>query len=143
MSGIPIILCGKTEQIGTGVIANLKPEFDVIHFVMTVESGVEEIPYVLKGQQPPSRGSHIGSSNYGAPPRAVVFGGAFDDAAFDAIRTSWADVQIPLLRVDVTIPMPPVGPEYGKKILQRCKSKLTELEKDGKLDGSHGGIILY
>lgn len=26
--GAPVILCGKTEQIGRGVIANLKPEFD-------------------------------------------------------------------------------------------------------------------
>lgn len=24
----PVILCGKTEQIATGVIANLKPEFE-------------------------------------------------------------------------------------------------------------------
>lgn len=26
--GAPVILCGKTEQIGKGVIATLKPEFD-------------------------------------------------------------------------------------------------------------------
>lgn len=26
--GAPIILCGKTEQIGQGVIAGLKPEHD-------------------------------------------------------------------------------------------------------------------
>lgn len=25
---IPVILCGKTTQIGTGVIANLKPEYE-------------------------------------------------------------------------------------------------------------------
>ena len=24
----PVILCGKTEQIGRGVIADLKPEYD-------------------------------------------------------------------------------------------------------------------
>lgn len=24
----PVILCGKTEQIGRGVIATLKPEYD-------------------------------------------------------------------------------------------------------------------
>lgn len=26
--GAPVILCGKTEQIGKGVVATLKPEFD-------------------------------------------------------------------------------------------------------------------
>ena len=26
--GAPVILCGKTEAVGTGVIAALKPEFD-------------------------------------------------------------------------------------------------------------------
>jgi hypothetical protein len=26
--GAPVILCGKTEAIGAGVIAALKPEFD-------------------------------------------------------------------------------------------------------------------
>lgn len=26
--GAPVILCGKTEQIGVGVIAMLKPEYD-------------------------------------------------------------------------------------------------------------------
>jgi hypothetical protein len=26
--GAPVILCGKTEAVGTGVIASLKPEFD-------------------------------------------------------------------------------------------------------------------
>lgn len=26
--GLPVILCGKTEQIGTGVVAGLKPELD-------------------------------------------------------------------------------------------------------------------
>lgn len=25
---LPVILCGRTEQIGTGVVANLKPEID-------------------------------------------------------------------------------------------------------------------
>lgn len=26
--GLPVILCGRTEQIGAGVVANLKPEID-------------------------------------------------------------------------------------------------------------------
>lgn len=26
--GTPVILCGKTEAIGVGVIANLKPEYE-------------------------------------------------------------------------------------------------------------------
>jgi hypothetical protein len=26
--GAPVILCGRTEAIGSGVIADLKPEFD-------------------------------------------------------------------------------------------------------------------
>ncbi|KAI1844184.1 hypothetical protein JX266_009668 [Neoarthrinium moseri] len=143
MSGVPIILCGKTEQIGTGVIENLKPEYEVIHFVLTAEAGAEEIPCVLRGQAPPTKSSGLGSGVYDSRPKAIVFGGGYDDAAVDFVAQSVADTSIPLLKADLSIPMPPVGPEYGKRILERCKHKLEELEKEGKLNGSESGIFLY
>lgn len=36
MGGAPVILCGKTEQIGTGVVATLKPEFDGMSYYLPV-----------------------------------------------------------------------------------------------------------
>jgi hypothetical protein len=56
-------------------------------------------------------------------------------------------LSIPVLKADLGVPVLPVGPEYGKMILQRCKGKLDKLASDGKLDGKldgkHGGVFQY
>ncbi|RWA03042.1 hypothetical protein EKO27_g12063, partial [Xylaria grammica] len=60
--GTPIILCGKTEQIGRGVIAGLKPEYEVIHFIMSPESGAAQIPRdPARGPVAPPADSALGS----------------------------------------------------------------------------------
>jgi hypothetical protein len=116
----------------------------VIHFVLSAEAGAEEIPYVLKGRRPPTTGSEIGSGNYSAPPKAIVFGGAYDDAAIGIILNSVGETSIPLLKADQSIPMPAIGPEYGRIILERSQAKLAELEKERKFDGAEsGGTYTY
>lgn len=110
---------------------------------MSVEGAKEEIPHVLNGSEPPQRGSRLGSGNYGSRPRAIIFGGGYDDAAADEILNAIGKVDIAVLKADHTVPMPPIGPEYGKKILERCKATLEALSKEGKLDGNHGGVFQY
>ncbi|WYZ36758.1 hypothetical protein EsH8_II_000264 [Colletotrichum jinshuiense] len=146
---IPIVLCGKAERIGRGVIEGLKPEYEVVHFITTAPSGAAIIPALLTGQAPPSHPetSSIGSGNYTVVPRAVVLGSAFDDAAVEVLRGAVANAQgarkVPWLRHDLSKPSPPIGPEYGKVVLARAKEALGKLEREGKLDGEHGDDEWY
>ncbi|KAI0550416.1 hypothetical protein F4679DRAFT_583660 [Xylaria curta] len=133
--GIPIILCGKTEQIGQVVVAGLKPEYDVIHFVMSPESGAVQIPAILRGEQSPPSDSALGSKDYSKPPVAIVLGGGFDDAGVNVIKKASEGIKpIPWLRPDLTKPAPPLGPEYGKAMVARAKALLAQLEKEGKMN---------
>ncbi|OLN87223.1 hypothetical protein CCHL11_03602 [Colletotrichum chlorophyti] len=189
-SAIPVALCGKTEQVGRGVIEGLKPEYEgeplypskhhtppgekhppfpprlheirlsanmtrvsaarkVVHFITTPVSGAVILPALLSNQPPPSHpdSSAIGSGNYATPPRAVILGGAFDDATTEVLRKAVAETQgareVPWLSQDSSKPAPPLGPEYGKAMVARVKEALTRLEGEGKLDGSYGGAEWY
>ncbi|KAI8653552.1 hypothetical protein NCS55_01342300 [Fusarium keratoplasticum] len=162
---IPIILCGKTEGIGRAVIAALKPEIEgplpfnsfralltctVVHFVLAGESGQAIIPPLLAGQSPPSHSesSTIGSGNYSQVPRAILLGGAFDEATIaplrDAVKATSGARNVPWILQDLTLPAPPVGtPEYSALMTKRSKDALVKLEQEGKLDGGHDGIEWY
>ncbi|KAI0809958.1 hypothetical protein GGR55DRAFT_146701 [Xylaria sp. FL0064] len=133
--GAPVILCGKTEQIGQGVIANLKPEYEVIHFVLTPEAGAVQIPAILQGHQSPPSDSALGSKDYSKTPVAVILGGGYDDADIDMIMKASKGIKpIPWLRPDLSKPAPPLGPEYGKAMVARVKDVLAQLSEDGKMD---------
>ncbi|KAI1349195.1 hypothetical protein F5Y01DRAFT_192085 [Xylaria sp. FL0043] len=133
--GAPVILCGKTEQIGQGVIANLKPEYEVIHFVLTPEAGAVQIPAILRGHQSPPSDSALGSKDYSKTPVAVILGGGYDDAGIEVIMNASKGIKpIPWLRPDLSIPAPPLGPEYGKAMVARVKEVLAQLSEDGKMD---------
>ncbi|KAG9200764.1 hypothetical protein G6514_006620 [Epicoccum nigrum] len=139
----PVILCGKTEAIGAVVIENLKPEFEVVQFVQTVEAGKQQIPALLRGENLGSAGSNIGSKNYERTPVAVLLGAAFNDQGIEELREAAKDTKnVPWLRPDTSKPTPPFGPEYGKAMVTRIKSAMKELEEQGKLDGN-GDIVWF
>ncbi|KAK1958528.1 hypothetical protein LY78DRAFT_707559 [Colletotrichum sublineola] len=151
---IPVALCGKAEQVGCIVIAGLRPEYEVIHFVTSPTSGAAILPALLASRPPPSHpdASTIGSGNYAAAPRAVILGRAFDDAATAVLQEAVADARVqasadvrtvPWLRQDSSKPMPPIGPKYGEAIVARVRVALARLEEEGKLDGSYGGDEWY
>ncbi|KAI0426007.1 hypothetical protein F5Y09DRAFT_320269 [Xylaria sp. FL1042] len=133
--GAPVILCGKTEQIGQGVIANLKPEYEVIHFVLTPEAGAIQVPAILKGEQSPPSDSALGSKDYSKAPVAVILGGGYDDAGIEVIMKASRGIKpIPWLRPDLTKPTPPLGPEYGRAMVTRVKELLAQLSEESKMD---------
>ncbi|KAL0941234.1 uncharacterized protein CTRU02_203997 [Colletotrichum truncatum] len=146
---IPIIICGKTEQVGSGVIEGLKPEFEVIHFVQSPDSGAAIIPAILSGKTPPSHpdSSSIGTGNYTVPPRAVVLGSLFDEAGFTTIKNAVladpAAKNILWLRNDTSKPGPPIGPGYPESVIARVREAMARLEKEGKLDGEYAGEEWY
>ncbi|KAF4428860.1 hypothetical protein FACUT_9317 [Fusarium acutatum] len=150
MNPIPIILCGKTEFIGERVIEALKPEIEVVQFILPGDSGQVIIPALLAGKSPPSHpdSSAIGSGNYSNAPRAVVLGGAFEESDIatlrDAVKTVNGALGVAWLRQDTTLPAPPVtSPEYPKLMTRRTKEAVIKLDKDGKLDGTYDGLEWY
>ncbi|PNP83855.1 hypothetical protein FNYG_02543 [Fusarium nygamai] len=147
---IPIILCGKTEFIGARVIEALKPEIEVVQFILPGDSGQIIIPALLAGKSPPSHpdNSAIGSGNYNNAPRAVVLGGAFEESDIatlrDAVKTVNGARGVAWVRQDTTQPAPPVtSPEYPKLMTRRTKEAVIKLDKDGKLDGTYDGLEWY
>lgn len=48
---------------------------------------------------------------------------------------------IPWLRPDFSKPAPPLGPEYGKALVQRVKVLLAEMERDGRM--SEERVVWY
>ncbi|KAK3905943.1 hypothetical protein C8A05DRAFT_30181 [Staphylotrichum tortipilum] len=141
--GAPVILCGKTEAVGTGVIAALKPEFDVIHFIMTPEAGATQIPAIFKGEREVETNSALGSHDYSKKPVAVILGGGYDDVGTEVMMKASAGLHpIPWLRPDLTKPGLPFGtPEYGKALAQRIKALLAQLEQDGNMYEEK--VVLY
>ncbi|KAF5701899.1 hypothetical protein FMUND_13732 [Fusarium mundagurra] len=149
-SPIPIILCGKTEFIGERVTEALKPEIEVVQFILPGDSGQLIIPALLAGKSLPSHpdSSAIGSGNYNNAPRAVVLGRIFEESDIatlrDAVKTVNGARGVAWLRQDTTQPAPPVtSPEYLKLMARRTKEAVIKLDKDGKLDGTYDGLEWY
>lgn len=144
---IPVIVCGRREAIGEAVAAGLKPEYELVHFVKTPEAGVKDLPLVLEGSAPETVPSSVGTGNIATGATAVILGGGYDDDDYDVMRKAVDAAtlkQRPVwLRNDLSVVMPPPGPEYGKAIVVRVKKMLVQLEKDKKLDGSDGNVYWY
>jgi hypothetical protein len=112
---------------------------------MSSESGIQEIPQILRGKLPDNRLSSIGSGSLANRAKAVVLGGGYDnDDVIASMREAASKAaNIPWVRQDTSKPTPPLGPEYGKAMVGRVKEALGELQKSGKLDGSEGGVFWY
>ncbi|KAI0552437.1 hypothetical protein F4679DRAFT_592439 [Xylaria curta] len=78
---IPIILYGKSLEMGERVTTFLHPDIEVIHFIESFEYAKDNLPALLAGRSPKSPSSaHLGTHDYSKLPRAVIFGRAFDPA---------------------------------------------------------------
>jgi hypothetical protein len=111
------------------------PMYAVIQFIMTPESGKEQIPAIFRGEAPASSDSELGSKDYSQKPVAVILGGGYDDAGTELMMEAAKGIHpVPWLRPDLSIPAPPLGPEYGKALVARIKEKLATMEKEGKLN---------
>ncbi|CRK45030.1 hypothetical protein BN1723_006400 [Verticillium longisporum] len=127
-------------------LADVMPQ--VIHFVKAGHSGPSLLPALVAGRKPPPHedSSALDTGNYSQPPCAIVLGGAFDDAATEALRSAVEERnesarRVPWLRHDTTKKAPPLGtPEYAQAVVQRVKATLTRLEAEGKLNGENGDV---
>ncbi|KAF7561048.1 hypothetical protein G7046_g3093 [Stylonectria norvegica] len=139
-----IVLCGIREDIGEIVIEGLKPEYNVVHFIMNPKAGAEDIPEILRGNIPKSSATNIGSRDFSMGIRAVVVGGAFTQDGLTEMQEAAAKVSDTVwLRQDKTKAAPPLGPLYAEAMVTRTKETLNRLQAEGKLEGSEGGTYLY
>ena len=119
----------------------------VVHFILGPQAALDELPLVLQGRPVPSASSSIGSGDIASVGRVVILGGAFDEATIESLRSLCAQTtgarRVPWLRQDTTKPTPPLGPKYGKAMIQRTKETLKRLADEGKLDGSDGDVYCY
>ena len=110
----------------------------VIHLILTPEAGKSEIPALLRGETPKSSTDieDIGTKNYSKPPAVVILGAGYDDSQIAEMREACeGKSSIPWLRPDISKPAPPLGPAYGKALVDRIKVLLKELAEEGKLEG--------
>ena len=159
-SGCPVVVCGKVPEIAKGVAAMLHPHYEgtspyrpiasgsncrqiVIHVVLSPAVGAEELPFLFEGKNPPPREHpNHGSQRYDRPPEAIIMGAGYDDKAFNEIREACAgQSNIPWLRVDMSVEMPPYGPAFGQKIVSRMKERLSWLREEGKF--KKDGVYWY
>jgi hypothetical protein len=169
---ISIIICGRREVVGKPIIEGLKPQFEgmstfpsrvphtydqclttqssnpVVHFCLTEESALSEIPLVVQGKKPPTQSSHIGSGNYDETkkPMAVVLGAGYDSTLATALIEAIKTHPVPVFEVDRALQkdMPPLGkPEYGQRMVERVVEGLHRVRDEGKLVAGYGGLHLY
>lgn len=61
----------------------------------------------------------------------------------DACKSVQGAEKVPWLRLDLTKPTPPLGPEYGKHMVGRVKDVLGELKLGEGGGEEKGGIVWY
>ncbi|KAI1295179.1 hypothetical protein F5Y03DRAFT_399317 [Xylaria venustula] len=77
---VPIVLIGIHTEIGAPVAEALRPDWDVTRFIQTFEAAESDLPYLLRGENPPNAPTNtVGSANVSPsnPPRAILFGRGF------------------------------------------------------------------
>ncbi|KAF3042229.1 hypothetical protein E8E12_009911 [Didymella heteroderae] len=131
MSAIPIVICGRSPEIALKVQQDLAPEYNVVRIVLSPDQGINEIPQLLSGPNPPV---------------AVALGGAFDDATVDSMRAAASTAgEVVWLRVDKDrmSEMPSMDDKegFGAALARRIKTCLQE-NRVGQQGAEKGGVFL-
>ncbi|KAJ6149866.1 hypothetical protein N7471_001065 [Penicillium samsonianum] len=59
-------MCGKSAHVAVGVKEGIRPAYEALHVVQSVEAGVRDIPSLLEGLAPPSKEwANLGTQEYG------------------------------------------------------------------------------
>ncbi|KAL8933933.1 MAG: hypothetical protein Q9211_005498 [Gyalolechia sp. 1 TL-2023] len=140
-AAIPVIVCGQTPSIAQSVIAGLRPEIEVVHTVLSPAQGVAEIPVLLRGNAPSNNTNNLGTKNYSKPPQAVILGAAFGVHLSEMRAACKGDSKVPWLELDQSKSAPRIGFGYGAALVERVKSTIAELEKEGKM--GNDGVYFY
>jgi hypothetical protein len=114
---------------------------------MSASSAASEIPLILTNRShllPPPESTLLGTQNFSNMPKAVIFGGAFEDEDVKAVEEAMNSavdekgspgLRVPLLKADRARATKPMGPEYAKEVEERLLRCLEELR-----NGEGGGF---
>jgi lysozyme family protein len=78
-----------------------------------------------------------------------MLGGGFADTfdqVHDGVEKALKEsggAKVAWVRHDGTKPAPPLGPEYGKAMVERVKETLASLKAEGKLESSNSGVYWF
>ncbi|KAI1421979.1 hypothetical protein F5Y12DRAFT_765076 [Xylaria sp. FL1777] len=142
---IPVILCGKTLEVGEKVTSMIKPEIEVIQFINSFEDAKINFPGLLAGHGPILQISNsIGSRNFARLPRGIIFGRAFDPEEVKELNRLFRDTgSSPVAWIagdpSITPPAHP-GPGYAEKAAQNVTKALRRWIDDG---AKNRDIIYY
>ncbi|KAM7196949.1 hypothetical protein V8F33_005831 [Rhypophila sp. PSN 637] len=157
---IRVLAAGKMEAMGRRVIEGLKPEVEVVHFMLSTHIA-DELPLILENKIPPNPSSNVAAEILGGPvslsekpAQALILGGAYTDEIIAELRALVEEKQaaaaqegrtirqIPWIRIDsAKSKFPPSEPDvYVPDVIARCKAELFKLDGEGKLDGSDGEV---
>ncbi|KAG2412146.1 hypothetical protein HFD88_009702 [Aspergillus terreus] len=132
-----VVLCGRTPSIGKTVATHLLPEYEVIHFIQTIETAKADIPRLLSGQSPQIPTPNITTTatlDYSQPPRAVIFGRGYEPYEVEDVRRACAGRSAQPVAWVLGDPAqaPPgwPGPGYAAQVAEKVK---------GVLDGWRAG----
>lgn len=142
MAPIQIVLCGKSSNVVVGVKEGIRPAYEVMHVVNSVDAGVRDLPLLLQRQAPPSKDwANLGTQQYEQKVGAVVAGAGYNDADFAQMREACKGMSnIPWLRHDLSNdfdpsqPKPKVGIEYGDLLAKNIVDRLKILRREGKME---------
>ncbi|KAI0390140.1 hypothetical protein F5Y17DRAFT_462044 [Xylariaceae sp. FL0594] len=126
---IPVILCGKTVEVGEKVTPMIKPEIEVIQFINSFDDAKANLPSLLAGDGPKTHiANQVGSHDFSRPPRAVIFGRAFaneDVRELNRLCRGKGKQPVAWIAGDPSV-VPPAhpGPEYAVKAADNVKRAL-------------------
>ncbi|KAI0188383.1 hypothetical protein EV127DRAFT_434655 [Xylaria flabelliformis] len=133
---IPVILCGKTMEVGEKVTSLVKPEIEVIQFIQSFEDAKANFSSLLAGNGPTSKiSNNLGSHDFTRPPRGIIFGRAFDPENVKELNRLFRDAtsqSVAWIAGDPAVGPPPVPmPGYAEKAADNVKRALQKWIDDG------------
>jgi hypothetical protein len=73
---------------------------------------------------------------------AIFAGAAYGDAEIEEMREACkGHSSVPWLRMNLSLPRPPLGPEYAPHVVARIKACMKSIEAEGKLN--EDGVWFY
>ncbi|KAF7156376.1 hypothetical protein CNMCM6106_009643 [Aspergillus hiratsukae] len=142
---IPVVACGRTTAVGKPVSQFLLPEYEVIHFIQSLEAAEAELPHILAGREPQCQDPNdVGTHDYSQPPRAIIFGRGFAPEQVEELFKKFkgsAKEPVAWLRGDPKdVPVGGPGPGYAEKVVGDMKKVLDKWRDAGAKDEE---ILVY
>ncbi|KAI1108583.1 hypothetical protein F5Y14DRAFT_74908 [Nemania sp. NC0429] len=147
-ASVPIAMIGLHTSIGEPVAQGLRPEWEVTRFMQSFEAAKADLPYLLRGEAPPTAPTNtVGSHDYSRPVRAVFFGRGFTQQQGEELYALYKDVAPSVLwavgaeaepRAPGAVVTPPPGAE--KIIVPAFRGILEKWVQEG---ADKGRLVLY